>query len=536
MTVKMTIADYIANQLFNAGVRYLFGIPGGPSIPYMEAFKAAGIEFILTSNESAAATMADVTGRLTGFPGVCHATFGPGATNISTGTGEALLDRSPVLVFTSEMPDSMLHRTTQMNINHQKLFEPLTKKSFRINAENVKEVMEYALRICTEEYPGPVHIGLPSDIAGTEIDDVPVSVYSKAVVENNNNNLAGILSLLGKTRHPLIALGLTAARLGLKKPINDFLSRYKIPIVVTPMAKGLISEEHQCYAGVLFHALSDYLEDLYETTDLVIGLGYDPVEFNYETWMPDVPLIHFNTVKTDMPPGKEIFQYIGDPADWFTCLGSINSSALIFENSLLRGIRDEMASVFEGFQGHFGPVSVLKILKEELPADSIVTADVGSHLHLIGQYWKTPSPEKLLITNGWSSMGFGIPAALSAQLVNHDSTVVCLTGDGGFLMMAGEMITARRYNLPVITVVFSDGELNLIKIKQSWKELQPYGTLLYSGDLFDADIFFGVRVITADSEDKMRSAVNLALSLDEPVIINALIDPEDYKWLIVRQK
>src|SRR5512138_3464632 len=162
----MTIADYIASQLFNAGVRYVFGIPGGPSIPYMEAFRAAGIEFILTSNESAAGTMADVAARLTGLPGICHATFGPGATNIATGTGEAFLDRSPVLVFSSEMPEEMIHRTVQMNIDHQKLFGSITKKSFRISPENVKEILDSALRICTSEYPGPVHIGLPSDIAG----------------------------------------------------------------------------------------------------------------------------------------------------------------------------------------------------------------------------------------------------------------------------------------------------------------------------------------------------------------------------------
>jgi acetolactate synthase-1/2/3 large subunit len=179
---------------------------------------------------------------------------------------------------------------------------------------------------------------------------------------------------------------------------------------------------------------------------------------------------------------------------------------------------------------------VLKILKDELPLDSIITADVGSHLHLIGQYWKTPSPEKLIITNGWSSMGFGIPAAIAAQLAMPSSTVVCLTGDGGFLMMAGELMTAKRYNLPIITVVFSDGELNLIKIKQSWKDIKPYGTQIYSGDLFGSDIFLGMRVLTADSEEKMIKAVNVALSLDEPVIINAVIDPEDFKWLIVKQK
>ena len=157
----MTIAEYIANQLFNHGVRYVFGIPGGPSIPYLEAFRSAGIEFILTSNEASAGIMADVTARLTGIPGICHATFGPGATNISTGVGGALLDRSPVIVFTSEMDDIMINRTTQMNINHQKLFEPLTKATFRMSANNVTEVMESAFRLCQEPYPGPVHIGLP---------------------------------------------------------------------------------------------------------------------------------------------------------------------------------------------------------------------------------------------------------------------------------------------------------------------------------------------------------------------------------------
>lgn len=531
----MTIAVYIANQLVNAGVRYVFGIPGGPSIPYMEAFRAAGIEFILTSNESAAATMADVSARLTGIPGVCHATFGPGATNITTGTGEALLDRSPVIVFTSEMPDSMLLRTTQMNIDHQKLFEPVTKMSYRLSPENVKEVMNSALRICTEEYPGPVHIGLPSNIAGREIDDAEI----QSSLSNSHkyiNDINGITTLLEKSRHPLIALGLTAVRMGLRKAILDFLNDNKIPVVITPMAKGLIPEDHPCYAGVLFHALSDYLEDIYEKTDLVIGIGYDPVEYNYESWIPDVPLIHFNTIETDMPTGREVLQFIGEPVDWFAVLRNINTGALIFEKSVLDSIRIEMASVFNGFLGHFGPVSVLKILKDELPADSIITADVGSHLHLIGQYWKTPSPEKLIMTNGWSSMGFGLPAALSAQLNMPGSTVVCLTGDGGFLMMAGELVTASRYNLPVITVVFSDGELNLIKIKQSWKELLPYGTQIYSGDLFGTDKFLGLRVLTADSEEKMKQAVNIALSLDKPVIINAIIDPDDYKWLIVKQK
>jgi acetolactate synthase-1/2/3 large subunit len=141
----------------------------------------------------------------------------------------------------------------------------------------------------------------------------------------------------------------------------------------------------------------------------------------------------------------------------------------------------------------------------------------------------------MIITNGWSGMGFGIPAALAAQINNRETTVVCITGDGGFLMMAGELITAKRYNLPVIVVIFSDGELNLIKVKQSWKNLPPYGTALYQGDLFEANSFLGIRVIRADSHESMQRGIIDALSVHEPVIINAVIDPEDYNWLIVKK-
>jgi acetolactate synthase-1/2/3 large subunit len=512
----------------------MFGIPGGPSIPYMEAFKKTGIEFILTSNEASAGIMADVSARLTGIPGVCHATFGPGATNIATGAGGALLDRSPVIVLTSEMDDQMVRRTTQMNIDHQKLFEPLTKATFRLNRHNVTRIMQQSLKLCTEEYPGPVHIGLPADIEGIEVSEVPEIIPERGI-KDFPNDIHKIKSLLGEARRPLLAVGLTAKRLGIGKELLSYLERFKIPVVITPMAKGIMPEEHPSYAGVLFHALSDYLEDIYETADLVIGIGYDPVEYNYESWMPDVPLIHFSTIETDMPERENVVQFAGSPDEWFGLLQNINQGSLIFEKNVIKGIRDEMSSVFNGFTGHFGPVAVLKILQDNLPFNSIITADVGSHLHLMGQFWNTGGKDNLIMTNGWSGMGFGIPAAMAASICKPRSKTVCITGDGGFLMMAGEMVTAKRYTLPIIVVVLSDGELNLIKLKQSWKDIPPYGTSLYSGDLFGSDTFLGVKVLNADNHEAMIKCINTALTLSEPVIINAMIDPEDYKWLVVKR-
>ncbi|MCU0408766.1 MAG: thiamine pyrophosphate-binding protein [Bacteroidales bacterium] len=547
----MTIAEYIASQLYKQGVRHVFGIPGGPSIPYMEAFRSAGIEFILTSNEASAGIMADVMWRIRGIPGICHSTFGPGATNISTGAGGALLDRSAILVLTSEINDVMLKRTTQMNIDHQALFRPVTKATFRLSRHNAADTIDSALRICMEEYPGPVHIGLPDDVYVNEVQERPldpgmeVSLKADEVFQVHGNagrgerfftnDIPRVISMLDRSRKPLLALGLTAARLGLQARITEFLDYYRIPAVLTPMAKGLVQEDHPSYAGVLFHSLSDYLDDIISECDLVIGIGYDPVEFNYESWLGNLPLVHFDTRESDLPSSGSIVQYAGPADEWFSLLRNLNRGSLADRNFALKSVRDEMMAVFNGFTNHFGPAAAIKILREELPRDVILTADVGSHLHLAGQFWDCSGQGRIIMTNGWSSMGFGIPAALAAQLALPDATVACLTGDGGFLMMAGELITARRYCLPVIIVVFSDGELNLIKVKQGWKEVQPYATSLYQGDLFGSDVFLGVRVITADTHETMRRAVIEALSVNEPVIINAVIDPEDYRWLIVRR-
>ncbi len=532
----MTVAEYIAQQLFLRGIRNVFGIPGGASIPYIDAFRRSGIEFILTANESAAGIMADVTSRLTGIPGVCHATLGPGATNLTTGAGGALLDRSSVIAFTSEISRDMIHRTTQMNIDHQKLFEPLCKATFRLTPENAQEVIDRAFAVTSAEYPGPVHIGLPSDIASLEIVSQEYTIPEEKQ-NYDNNDLQAITELLERSSRPVLAVGLTFARLGSTGDLHDYLERHKMPVVLTPMAKGVIEETHPCYAGVLFHGLSDYLEDIFRESDLVIGLGYDPVEYNYESWIPPgIPLVHFNTVRTDLPRLGTVKEFTGDPADWFSVLKQADPGHLLFNRLVVKSMRDEMEAVFNGFTGHFGPVTAMKVLQDELPPDAIITADVGSHLHLAGQLWNTGKAGNLIMTNGWSGMGFGLPAAIAAKIARPMSPVVCITGDGGFLMMAGEIITARRYNLPVIIVVLADGELNLIKLKQTWENITPYATLLYPGDLFDSETFLGVRVIRADSEESMLNAVRESLSLNSPVIINASIDPDDYNWLVVRKK
>lgn len=524
------IEDYLALQLKEAGVRRFFGIPGGPSVQWMEAFRKAGIDFILATHESSAAMMADVTARLTGVPGVCHATFGPGAVNLASGVGGALLDRSPMLALTTEMPDAWLGRTAQMNIDHQALFRPLTKATFRLSTGNAREVINRSLELAAEEYPGPVHIGLPSDLAGNEVSpERPVSeTKGPDAADEGNWSKAGVL--IASAHRPLVAAGLTAMRSGAGRALISFLEEHGVPVVVTPMAKGIIPSDHSCYAGVLFHALCNRLEKLINSADLVIGLGYDPVEYNYESWLPDVPLVHFDTRPSDLRI-KGAIECISAPGEWFRILSPLRGSEEMM--SLVAGARREIRDSLYREERGFNPVTALTLLREMLPPESIVTADVGSHLHLLGQLWDVQQG-RLIMTNGWSSMGFGLPAAVAVALNSSAAPVVCVTGDGGLLMNAGEIITARRLGLKIIVVVLSDGELNLIKVKQSWKKVDPYGIQVCSGPLFGADRFLGIDVMHVTDAPGMRSALSSALHSGASVIIEATVDPSCYNDLIVK--
>ncbi|HUW92341.1 MAG TPA: thiamine pyrophosphate-binding protein [Bacteroidales bacterium] len=526
----MTIAEYLALKLRDHGVRRFFGIPGGPSIPYMEAFRKQGIEFFLTSHESAAAVMADVTARLTGVMGVCHGTFGPGATNLSTGVGGALLDRSPLLALTSEMSDDWLNRTTQMNIDHQALYRPLTKATFRLSDENVVSVTDEALETAYAEYPGPVHIGLPTDLHGkTALETLTKRERFHEAGDDYNSKKASVL--IASSHRPLLAVGLTALRHGLADHLKTFLEKHQVPVVITPMAKGILEQNNPCYAGVLFHAMSDRLQKLTREADLVIGIGYDPVEYNYESWMPSVPLVHFDTRMTDIP-GRGNLQIVSGPEKWFEMLEPLRSSPEMV--SLAGEVRNEMAGTLAGLSKGFGPVRALQILREELPGNAVVTSDVGSHLHLLGQMWDAGAPGKLIITNGWSSMGFGLPAAIAAAMCCRNVPVVCITGDGGMMMNAGEIMTARRYGIKVIVIVLADRELNLISLKEGWKGIDPYGVSLYKGPLFSSDSFLGVKVFSVADGDAMRKAVREALLSDTSVIIETAVDPSEYSDLVVK--
>jgi len=530
----MDIVKELIDTLKEKGVKYVFGIEGGSWIPYMESMRDNGIEFILVANESSAGIMADVCFRISGTPGVCYATYGPGATNLSSGVGCAFLDRSAIIAFTSEFSDDQSGRRVQMNIDHQTLFKGITKMTFRLDNDRVKESLNDAFETALSEVPGPVHIGILPDTEKKSISASHLQIPENFDPGDPEPHKLKILeNILKSSKRPIIAAGLTASRLKLGEKLKKLLECHRIPVLLTPMAKGLVSHDHECYSGVLFHAMSRQLKGIYSRSDLVIGIGYDPVEFGFEDWMPDVPLINIDTSPADVSDRTDLVCDInGDTGKVLDHISALDPVKNEWDIEEIKRIKNLVLNPPEANGTSLGPIAVLRILREKLPRDGIMTCDVGAHTHLIGQIWDVEDPGMLIMTNGWSSMGFGIPSAIAAKLLLPDRKVVCVTGDGGFMMMAGEIITARRLGLNVIFIVLADRELSLIRVKQDNLGITNYGIKLYDGDFINESTFFGVPVKTIRNREELSLAIEAGFKSSGPMIIETVIDGREYNSLI----
>lgn len=536
---KVSVARQVVEALRDMGVRHVFGVPSGGWVDYMEAMRTTdGIEFVLTTHEGTGAIMADVCGRMSGVPGVCFGTFGPGATNLSTGVGGALLDRSPLIALTDEMPASMRGRVTQMGIDHQALFAPVTKMTARLEPDRVREILFEAANVALSGRPGSVHVGLPVGIgAETNVpaESLPIPFAAKAA-KAASADIEAMQAALRSARKPVLAMGLGAVHAGVGEDVARFADAHDIPVVITPMAKGMIAEDHRCYAGVLFHALSDEVGKTHQQADLVVLVGYDPVEFNVEAWVPDAKLINIDDQPADIDREAcpDVLEVKGDIASNVAALCATSMEAKDWDMEALKARREAMFERLKGIDA-FGPCAALDVLREVLPEDGIMTCDVGAHTHLIGQKWPTPASGRQIMTNGWSTMGFGIPAAIAAKLCKPEVEVCTVVGDGGFLMSAGELATAVRLELPIVIVVLTDNDLALIRIKQQKKQNPIYGTPIRVQGTIGGNNIFGVPVLTASDREGFRAALRQAFAARRPMIVEAVVSSVEYDGLVLRK-
>jgi acetolactate synthase I/II/III large subunit len=527
----MNNADLIVATLKAAGIQRGFGIPSGNVLPLMEAMRRGGLDFVLTAHEGSAGFAADVTGRLTGAPGLCIATLGPGATNLATGVGCAFLDRSPMIALTCDLNSDQIGRRIQMWIDHHALFKPITKATLRLERGRIGEIVSQAVALALSEPMGPVHLDLPEDVALAATNEtVPPPAPRAPVAPAPDSVIARAGELIVGAKRPIAVIGSSAMRMGDPGLLRQVIERHNLPFATTTMAKGLIDEDHPLALGVIERACRQHQRRLLRTADLIVGFGYDTVEVEYEAWIGDVPLVQVDIEAVDVAPSVRLLhQATGDLDASLKRLTALPASRNSWTEAALAEHRQQFQSALRPSSPLFTAHAAIDAVRRALPRDGVLSFDVGAHTHQIASQWSAHAPQSFLITNGWSSMGFGLPAAIAAKLARPDLPVVCLIGDGCFQMTCGEVAVAKRLGLTLPIVVLDDKWLALIKVKQIRRQFPLYGTALQEEDYREPPAhYFGVPAVGVRSADALEAAVHKALAANGPTVIEAVVDSDHY--------
>ena len=528
----MNNADLIVATLKAAGIDRGFGIPSGNVLPLMEAMRKGGVDFVLTAHEGSAGFAADVTGRMTGRPGLAIATLGPGATNLATGVGCAFLDRSPMIALTCNLVTEQLGRRIQMWIDHHALFAPITKGTFRLEKGRVGETLSAAIALALAPPQGPVHLDLPEDVALAPAKEaVPAPAAVRALAPPGDAAIARAAELIAAAKRPVAVIGSSAMRIADPGRLQRFVERHALPFATTTMAKGMIDDDHPLAVGCIERACRQVQRRLLRGADLIIGdrLRHDRGRIRGVDRRRAAAPDRHRTAPMSRRAVKLVHEVTGDLDAALDKLAASPKSANAWTLAALADHRRAFAAALRPASTAFTAHAAIDAVRRALPADGILSFDVGAHTHQIASQWTAHAPKTFHITNGWSSMGFGLPGAIAAKLARPDLPVVCLIGDGCFQMTCGEVAVAKRLGLALPVVVLDDRWLALIKVKQIRRQFPLYGTALQEEEYREPPAhYFGVPAHGVRSADALAAAVTAALAADGPTVIEAVVDSDHY--------
>lgn len=533
MPDDQSVADVMAAYISASGTSMLFAYPGDPTIELLERARVHGIEVQLARREGSAGFMAEAYGMLTGRPGVCVSTLGPGSTALVNPVAAATLDRAPMLAISGQIDTAREPYFTHQVVDHSALFRPVTKWTARVDPASVGTVMRKALRTACAERPGAVHLSCGADTfrATTADGDVQVPPLEPArgglsVAATNGQDP---VRLLRRAKRPVLLAGVGAVRAGAGPELEAMASHVGIPLIVSPMAKGVVDEGHDMYAGVLDMACNEVVWDFLRSADLVLCAGFDAVEL-IKPWSVSAPVIHLDAVPNLDQIYRSDVEVIGDLTASLAWLTEEWTGQPRWDEAEVRQFRGRLNTALRSGRvaGRLNPTDVVDAANEALPADTVVTTDVGSHKLLVGQAWRARGPRSVLMSNGLSAMGFGVPAAIAAQLVYPNRPVAALVGDGGFSMVATELRLAAALALPLTVVVFVDGSLNRIELKQMQQNYPSVATRIDDIDLVQLASSMDCHGVRASTAEQLADALTEDPARDRPLIVEARIDPSQY--------
>jgi acetolactate synthase-1/2/3 large subunit len=529
-------ADWLAATLVEAGVHRVFAYPGDPIIEFMERLRQHEVDVVLARREGTAGFMAEAEAMCNGSIGVCLSTLGPGSTALVNSVAAAQLDRVPMLAVSGQIETARQAVFTHQVVDHERLYAPITKWAGTLRAGAITSTVRKALRTAVAERPGAVHLTGPSDAftGAVEAETGPLPPLSGSAAETVTIYRApgapDPLRLLAGTRRPILLVGIAATRCDAGSQLERLAETAGMPIVVAPMAKGVVPETSPWFAGVLDMACNDLVWDLLADADLIVAAGFDPVEL-IKPWQLKTTVLHVDTTpNTDQVYPSEV-EVVGDVSASIAWLANEFSGeprrspddVAAFRRRLLGGYYSGRV------EGRLNPTDVVDVVRACSPSDAIATCDVGSHKLLVGQGWTTHEPRAMLMTNGLSAMGFGVPAAIAAKLVHPDRPVVGIVGDGGFAMTATELRLAAERKLGVTIVVLVDQSLNRIELKQMALGYPSTATRIEEIDIVALAEALDCDGVRAESTRELERALDDKTDSSRPLVVEARIDPSQYE-------
>jgi acetolactate synthase-1/2/3 large subunit len=529
-----TVVEQMAVTLAEAGVGRIYGLPGGEILDFIDAARRAGIDFVLTRDETTAAFSADAEGFLTGRPAVCVSTLGPGAINMTLGVANAWLDRSPVLAITASMAAASAPYATHQQIDLNAVYRPFTKAAITLGGRGTAATMREACRLAVAPRPGPVHIAVPSDVARADDAAVAPGAWTLApppLPPPDAGALGAAIGAIRSARRPALLLGLDLDPRIHRDAVGRLVDGLDVPVFVTPKVKGLLPESHPRFLGVCGGVAGDgAILDFFDRADLLVGAGYDPVESD-KLWHTTRPIVSLGPISIASGAYKPVVEVTGDLVRTIDAVVAAGLGPFGWRDGEIEEFRREMDRRLRPAgrpTGGLSPFEVTLCLREACPRDTIATTDVGSVKFIVSQAWQSEEPFTFLESNGLSAMGYGLPAAMAAKLQFPRRPVLCTVGDGGLGMRMADIETCVRLRLAVPIVVFNDDGLSLIKVVERKKGYDEFGVGFGHVDFAAAGRALGARGRTVRTLDELSAAVTEALAADGPTVLDVPVDPTEY--------
>jgi len=530
-----TCATVLARTLHRLGIRHVFGHPGGEVVDLVEALEQNGVRFVLTGHESAAAFMAGTIGRLTGTPGACLSTVGPGACNLLLGVASAYLDRDPLLAFAARATDAQDRRSEKQNLPLNALFAHVTKRSVALDGSGTAEAVESAAAFARTPPRGPVFLSVPADVAVAPARPGDAAVPVAPPGGPTADGVERLADALARARRPVGVVGVALDPAGDAPAVRRFLAATGIPYVVLPQAKGVADETGDGYLGTVASAAGDApaIEAL-RRSDALLGIGFDPVE-SAQDWHYDRPVYSIASAPIGFRAFQPAAECVGPVAALLDRLRSRYRGRHEWTPAELADVRARVAEASrpaaESGPAGLAPYHVMRVLREVTPDATILATDVGAHKMAISQTWRAPDPLTFLVSNGLSAMGYGVPAALAAALVRPDRPVVGLIGDGGFAMMVQELETGRRMGVTPLIVVVCDRSLAVIKVAQQTRGIPCRGVDFGPVDWAAVARGFGAHGVTAAGLEDLDKAIRDWLAHPRLTVVAVPVDETLYAGL-----